>query len=64
MSQELQHLVWAGARWERGKMQNTKLQTGVLLYFSFKVKAEIIWFCDHRPHTGRFVTANYKLKHK
>lgn len=26
ITQQLEHIVWAGARWERGKMQNTMLQ--------------------------------------
>ena len=40
MTHELEHIVWAGARWGRGKNAKHQTAMGVLLYFSVKVKRD------------------------
>lgn len=42
MTGELECTVWAGARWERGRNAKHQAAMGVLLYFSFKMRLEMI----------------------
>lgn len=40
MTHELEHIVWAGVGWGRGKNAKHQAAVGVLLYFSVKVKRD------------------------
>lgn len=47
ITQELEHVAWAGPDGNKAK-HNTPGCTGVVLYFSFRAELEIIYFWDHR----------------
>lgn len=61
MTHELEHIVWAGARWGRGK--NAKHQAAVVSYCILVSKWDCSWlsFVTSGLCTCRLVTANYKM---
>lgn len=62
MAQELEHRVWAGARWEGGKTRNTRLQWASSCASASKWNCR--WFSPVITglRSGRFVTAHYKIR--